>query len=136
MEEDRTAKILTTHSGGCHCQRVRFEVDAPSDIAADACDCSICKMSGHLHLLVAADAFRLRRGEEALQTYTFNTGIARHYFCRHCGVKSFYVPRSHPHGISVNVNCLDPDTITSIQITPFDGCNWEDNVSSLSLISD
>ena len=136
MEENATTRILTSYTGGCHCRRVGFEVDAPSDIAADACDCSICKMTGHLHLLVAADAFRLLQGEDDLQTYSFNTGIAKHYFCRHCGVKSFYVPRSHPHGISVNVNCLDPATITSIQVTPFDGRNWEQNVASLSLIGD
>jgi hypothetical protein len=89
-----------------------------------------------LHLLVAAKAFRLIRGENDLRTYTFNTGVAKHHFCRHCGVKSFYVPRSHPHGISVNVNCLDPDSINSIQVTPFDGQNWEQNVSTLSPISD
>lgn len=127
---------MTTHTGGCHCGRVRFEVDAPSDIAADECNCSICAKSGYLHLHVAAAAFRLLQGKDDMQTYTFNTGIAKHYFCRHCGVKSFYVPRSHPHGISVNVNCLDRDNITSIEITPFDGQEWEQNVSSLSPIDD
>ena len=136
MEKSEATERLRTHTGGCHCGRVRFEVDAPSDIAADECNCSICKKSGFLHLLVAAGAFRLLQGENDIQTYTFNTGVAKHYFCRSCGVKSFYVPRSHPHGISVNVNCLDIDTITSIQITPFDGRNWEQNVSRLSPISD
>ncbi len=136
MAKSEIAEVLTTHTGGCHCGRVRFEVDAPSDIAADECNCSICKKSGFLHLLVAAGAFRLLQGEDDIQTYTFNTGVAKHHFCRNCGVKSFYVPRSHPHGISVNVNCLDHDTVASIQITPFDGRNWEQNVSSLSPISD
>lgn len=131
-----TSEDLTTHTGGCHCGRVRFEVDASPDIAADECICSICRKSGFLHLLVAANSFRLLQGEGDLRTYTFNTGVAKHHFCGHCGVKSFYIPRSHPHGISVNVNCLDADTITSIQITPFDGLNWEQNVSSLSPISD
>jgi len=136
MAKSEIAENLATHTGGCHCGRVRFEVDAPSDIHADECNCSICKKSGFLHLLVAADAFRLMQGENDLQTYTFNTGVAKHRFCRNCGVKSFYVPRSHPHGISVNVNCLDIDTVASIQITPFDGRNWEQNVSKLSPISD
>lgn len=127
---------MTTHSGGCHCGRVRFEVDGPAIIQADECDCSICKKSGYLHVLVAADDFRLLQGKDVLQTYTFNTGIAKHYFCRQCGVKSFYIPRSHPNGVSVNARCLDPETIESIEITPFDGQNWEQNVSKLSLISD
>ena len=127
---------MTTHKGGCHCGRVRFEVDAPASIAADRCNCSICRKSGFLHLLVAAADFRLLSGQDSLTTYTFNTGVAQHHFCRHCGVKSFYVPRSHPDGISVNVNCLDEGTIASITETPFDGANWEQNIHKLSPIRD
>ena len=125
-----------THTGGCHCGRVRFEVDAPADIEADACNCSVCSMTGFLHLIVAKRAFRLLSGEADLSTYTFGTGVAQHHFCRHCGIKSWYVPRSHPHGVSVNVNCLERDTIRSVTETPFDGRNWEQNVSKLSPISD
>lgn len=124
------------HSGGCHCGRVRFEVDAPAEIDATRCNCSICSMTGFLHLIVGRDKFRLLRGADDIETYTFNTGVAKHYFCRHCGVKSYYVPRSHPDGISVNVNCLRPETIDSVNVTPFDGRNWEQNISQLSPISD
>ncbi len=127
---------MTTHKGGCHCGRVRFEVDAPEDIQATRCNCSVCSMAGYLHLIVGKDAFRLLQGEEALTTYTFNTGAAQHYFCSTCGIKSFYIPRSHPDGVSVNVNCLDPDTIGSVKATPFDGRNWEKNIAELSSISD
>jgi len=127
---------MITHTGGCHCGRVRFEADAPARINACECNCSICVKSGFLHLFVSADDFRLLQGEDAIQTYTFNTGVAQHHFCRDCGVKSFYIPRSHPNGVSVNVHCLDPETIESIDITPFDGQNWEQNVSKLSPISD
>ncbi len=127
---------LTTHKGGCHCGRVRFEVDAPAVIEATRCNCSICTMFGYLHLIVGKEQFRLLQGEDAIHTYTFNTGAAQHHFCKHCGVKSFYVPRSHPDGISVNVNCLDPDSIESIDEEPFDGRNWEQNIARLSPISD
>lgn len=127
---------MITHTGGCHCGRVRFEADAPARINACECNCSICVKSGFLHLFVSADDFRLLQGEDAIQTYTFNTGVAQHHFCRDCGVKSFYIPRSHPNGVSVNVHCLDPETIESIDITPFDGQNWEQNISKLSPISD
>jgi hypothetical protein len=92
-------------------------------------------MSGYLHLIVPTTEFELISGEDELCTYTFNTGIARHYFCRHCGVKSFYVPRSHPDGISVNANCLDPASISSVTVTPFDGAHWEQNRSKLSPLS-
>lgn len=127
---------LKTHKGGCHCGRVRFEVDAPAAINATRCNCSICTMSGYLHLFVSGENFRLLQGEGAIQTYTFNTGAAKHYFCKYCGVKSFYVPRSHPDGISVNVNCLDRESIESIDEKAFDGRNWEQNIAKLSPISD
>jgi len=127
---------MTTHTGGCHCGKVRFEVDAPAQISATECNCSICGKAGYLHLFVTREKFRLLRGEEALSTYTFNTGAAKHHFCRHCGIKSFYIPRSHPDGVSVNVRCLDEAAIESVDVTPFDGRNWEQNVSKLSGLSD
>lgn len=125
-----------THKGGCHCGRVRFEVDAPADITATRCNCSICRMTGFVHLIVGPDRFRLIAGAEDIETYTFNSGVAQHYFCRHCGVKSYYVPRSHPDGISVNVNCLQPGTMESVTVSDFDGRDWEQNISQLSPISD
>lgn len=111
---------LVVHRGSCHCRGVRFEVDAPARIAAIECNCSICRMTGFVHLIVPAARFRLLRGEELLSEYAFNTGVARHRFCRICGIKSFYVPRSNPDGIDVNVRCIDPGTITGVDITPFD----------------
>jgi hypothetical protein len=93
-------------------------------------------MTGYLHLFVAKANFRLTAGQDAIETYTFNSGVAQHYFCRHCGIKSYYIPRSHPDGVSVNVRCLDPGTVTSQQVTDFDGANWEKNIDELSPISD
>jgi hypothetical protein len=116
---------LVTHRGGCHCGRVRYEVDAPARIEAIECNCSICRMTGFLHLIVPASRFRLLQGTETLTEYTFGTGVAKHRFCRVCGVKAFYVPRSHPDGIDVNVRCLDPSTIEAIVTTQFDDANRE-----------
>jgi hypothetical protein len=82
-------------------------------------------MSGFLHLIVPQSRFRLLRGAEALTEYKFNTGTARHLFCRHCGVKSFYVPRSNPDGYSVNLRCLDRATIEHVEIQPFDDTERE-----------
>jgi hypothetical protein len=114
---------LVTHRGGCHCRRVRFEVDAPAVLRVLDCNCSICRMTGFLHLIVPAVRFRLLQGTQALTEYTFNTGTARHLFCRHCGIKSFYVPRSHPDGFSINARCLDAGTVQGMDITPFDDAN-------------
>ena len=114
-----------THRGNCHCKSVRYEVDAPSVVAALDCNCSICRMTGFLHLIVPASRFRLIAGADALIEYAFNTGTARHLFCRVCGIKSFYVPRSHPDGIDVNVRCLDMATIERVELSAFDDANRE-----------
>jgi hypothetical protein len=111
---------LATHTGGCHCGAIVFEVDAPAKITASDCNCSICRMSGYLHLIVPRSKFRLLQGAEQLSEYKFNTGVARHLFCSHCGIKPFYVPRSNPDGYSVNVRCLNPATIEQVEVQPFD----------------
>lgn len=123
------------HFGGCHCRRVRFEVLASADIEATECNCSICSKGGFLHLIVPGSRFKLLRGSENLSTYTFNTGVAQHLFCKVCGIKSFYVPRSNPDGYSVNVRCLDPGTIKSVGVRQFDGKNWEQHAAELSHLS-
>jgi hypothetical protein len=116
---------MVVHSGGCHCGHVRFEVEAPADLLVSECNCSICAKSGYLHLIVTADRFTLISGREFLTSYSFNTNVAKHYFCSRCGIKSFYTPRSHPDGVSVNARCIDSETIKSLSIRPFDGRDWE-----------
>jgi hypothetical protein len=123
------------HRGGCHCGRVRFDVNAPAQLRALDCNCSICRMSGFLHLIVPARAFRLLAGADALAEYTFNTGAAKHRFCRHCGIKAFYVPRSHPDGIDVNVRCLDPGTIERLDVAPFDDADREAATAAIAHLS-
>ena len=127
---------MTIHKGGCHCGRVKFEVEADADLEVQDCNCSICRMTGGLHLIVPKSSFRLLSGEAELSCYTFNTGLAQHYFCQHCGIKSYYVPRSNPDGISVNPRCLDPSTVRSQTIQKFDGVNWEENADQLRHLSE
>jgi hypothetical protein len=122
------------YAGGCHCGAVRFEVDAPERVECQACNCSICTKSGFLHLIVPRSKFRLLGGGDELCEYTFNTGTARHLFCRTCGVKSFYVPRSNPDGYDVNVRCLEPQPV-EVSVVAFDGQNWEDHATELEHLS-
>ncbi|HEY0747351.1 MAG TPA: GFA family protein [Steroidobacteraceae bacterium] len=122
---------MLTHTGGCHCGRVRFEVIAPANIDVLDCDCSICSKFGFLHLIVPAERFKLLCGSDALATYTFNTGVAKHFFCATCGVKSFYIPRSHPNGFSINARCLDGGTVQSMTVSPFNGRDWEQGRAAL-----
>ncbi|MEM7553710.1 MAG: GFA family protein [Cyanobacteria bacterium P01_A01_bin.84] len=119
-----------TYQGGCHCGAVRFQVEVEKQQAVK-CNCSICNKKGFLHLIVPKNKFNLLQGKYALSTYTFNTGIAKHHFCKTCGIHSFYIPRSHPDCIDVNIRCLDGDVISKFEIKPFDGANWEQNIQTL-----
>ena len=122
------------HTGGCHCGAVRFEVEAPERFTALDCNCTLCSMTGFLHLIVPKSQFRLLQGEESLTTYRFNTGVAQHKFCRTCGIKSFYIPRSNPDGIDVNVRCLDQPP-KDMAIEAFDGREWEKHGHELAPLS-
>ncbi|MGI9169460.1 MAG: GFA family protein [Caulobacteraceae bacterium] len=122
-------------AGGCHCGAVRFEVALPPKIEAQTCNCSICARTGFLHVIVPESAFRLTAGADHLTTYTFNTHAARHLFCRVCGVKSFYRPRSNPDGWSINARCLDDAKGLEIAVTPFDGRHWEAHAGALAHLS-
>jgi len=115
---------MIQHQGGCHCGRVRFEVLASAVVNVSQCNCSICSKSGFLGMIISKERFTLKSGEEYLTEYTFDSGVAKHLFCKHCGIKSFYIPRSHPDGVSVNARCLDPGTVEEMIIKPFDGQNW------------
>jgi hypothetical protein len=126
---------VVIHRGSCHCGAVQIEVEAPADIEATGCNCSICERVGFLHLIVPASRFRLVQGRESLTSYRFNTGVAEHLFCKVCGCKPYYVPRSNPDGFSVNVRCLDRATVRSVTVKPFDGRNWEQNAAALGHLS-
>ena len=121
-----------TYLGGCHCGAVRFEVDVAGKPEVWLCNCSICDMSGYQHLIVEKERFRLLSGSDKLTNYRFNTGVAQHLFCSGCGIKSFYVPRSHPDAFSVNVRCLDGSPLASVEARHFDGQNWERNADDFS----
>jgi hypothetical protein len=115
---------MKTMQGGCHCGRVRFRVTADLD-RVTVCNCSICSKKGFLHLIVPPGQFDLVSGKDELTTYTFNTGVAKHTFCKHCGIHAFYVPRSDPDKIDVNARCIDDIDLAALSLNYFDGKNWE-----------
>jgi len=115
---------LVEHAGGCHCKAVRFRVRAPRHLVAWDCNCSICAMKKNTHFIVPASDFFLDAGEDCLSEYRFGTGVARHRFCRVCGVQAFYHPRSNPDGVAVTVSCLDEGSVSSVEVRQFDGTDW------------
>ena len=122
-------------SGGCHCGQVRFEIDLPGSVTVNRCNCSICQKSGYVHLIVSVDQFNLLSGANHLVEYRFHTGVAKHLFCNKCGIKSFYVPRSHPDAFSVNLNCVDLPEEIEVSIQSFDGRNWSRNLQKILIHS-
>ena len=122
------------HRGSCHCGAVEFEVDLPNEVVVYECNCSICSKGGFVQIIVPASKLDLLEGAQSLQTYTFNTGVAKHTFCKVCGIKPFYTPRSNPDGISINYRCLDTKP-AGVTFEEFDGQNWEAHAASLSHLS-
>ena len=121
---------MQTYEGGCHCGRVRFEVTAELEKIID-CNCSICTKKGFLHLMIDPEQFRLLSAPDAVTLYQFNTKTAKHYFCPVCGIASYYIPRSHPDKIDVNVRCLEGVALRDLAIQLFDGREWEKNRRTL-----
>lgn len=125
-----TTKLIK-YLGSCHCGAIKFSVEAAEIPEIEDCNCSICNMSGFLHLIVPKRNFKIISGQENLQRYSFNTGIAEHLFCKTCGIKAFYIPRSNPDGVDVNLRCLSPQP-SHYQLVRFDGKNWEQQAHTLA----
>ncbi len=123
---------MPRYQGGCHCGRVRFEIDVEIDTVID-CNCSICAKKGFLHLIVDPSQVRMLSPADAVSLYQFNTKTAKHYFCPVCGISAYYIPRSHPDKIDVNVRCLEGVELESLTIVPFNGREWEKNRASLEV---
>lgn len=110
--------------GGCHCGRIAYDVEGPVGKVTE-CNCSICAKKGYLHWIVPREKFRLLTPADSMATYSFNTGVAKHHFCPVCGVAPFYIPRSDPDKIDVNLRCVDGIDLGAISVGHFDGRNWE-----------
>lgn len=123
---------MQTFAGGCHCGSVRFEIELPGEMVVHRCNCSICQKSGYIHLIVPSERFTLLSGQKNLVEYRFHTGVARHLFCGTCGIKSYYVPRSHPDSYSVNLNCVELTDDVRVEIREFDGQNWSKNAAKIT----
>ncbi|MAW58999.1 MAG: aldehyde-activating protein [Alphaproteobacteria bacterium] len=119
------------HLGSCHCKQIQFEVIGKNNIQVLDCSCSICSILNYKHYVVDKSQFKLLKGKKYLSTYTFNTKVAKHMFCKICGIKSFYIPRSHPDSISINLNCINSKTINKVKIIKFDGKHWKKNINKI-----
>ncbi len=117
---------MQTYHGSCHCGAVTFEVDADLSKIGD-CNCSICRKKGSLHHSVERECFRLLTRADNLRVYQFNKLVAKHFFCRTCGIHTYSHPRTAPEKFNVNVRCLDDFDLqtATYELSHFDGRNWE-----------
>lgn len=125
---------MQSYKGSCHCGQVQFEVVTDLKIAVE-CNCTICTKKGVLHHRVSPEQFKLLSGADALALYQFDSKIAKHWFCKHCGIHPFSNPRAAPDMYSINVRCLDNFDLETakLEIRMFDGRHWEEAIKSLKL---
>ena len=114
--------MTKTHTGGCQCGAVRYEVEADiKDVIA--CNCSRCGKLGSLLAFVPMQKFKLVVGEKATTDYRFNKHVIHHLFCATCGIES-YAKGTNPKGeamIAINARCLDDIDLSSLNVKNFDG---------------
>ncbi|WP_026148007.1 GFA family protein [Robiginitomaculum antarcticum] len=121
----------TVHKGSCHCGAVAFTFKAPANAPVTHCNCSVCQMTGFLHVFVDEADLTFISGETHLAQYRFGTGRAVHMFCKTCGIKPLYRPRSHPESWSVNLRCVISGTLIPAETIDFNGQNWEASIAGL-----
>ena len=90
----------------CHCGKVKLNIESDLNIIKQ-CNCSICKRKNAKMNILPKDAIISISGEENLSTYQFGTNLAKHYFCRNCGIYTHHQRKSDPNGIGVNIGCID-----------------------------
>ena len=123
---DRKRKVLQRYRGQCHCGAIKFSCTAPEHLVVWQCDCSFCDMLKNWHFIIPEKDFKLNaESERSLTLYQFNTGVAKHLFCRVCGISPFYRPRSNPDGYAITLACVNSEDIVSYEYRRFDGRNWE-----------
>ena len=113
---------MREYFGGCHCRAIKFKFISNGSIEIWKCNCSMCKILDYEHLFIRHDNFKIIEGKSLITEHSFGTKQAKHLFCKKCGIKSFYQPRSHPDSFSINLKCvLKPPKISNV--VHFDGKN-------------
>jgi hypothetical protein len=110
------------YHGGCHCGKVRFEVEGEVKGALE-CNCSICASRGSLLWFVPRHHLKLLTADEDLGTYTFNKGVIKHRFCPICGIHTFG-EGADPKGnamAAINIRCIEGVDLASVPVEKFDG---------------
>lgn len=108
------------HKGTCHCKAIEFEIESDLDKIIQ-CNCSICIRKNAKMIMIPKENFNLLKGEGNLSLYQFNSDIAKHYFCKLCGIYTHHNRKSDPNGMGVNLGCLDDLDPMDYKAGQFDG---------------
>ena len=108
------------YTGSCHCGSIKFEIDSDLEKIVQ-CNCSICIKRNAKMIMIPKENFKLLEGSENLSLYQFNTEIAKHFFCKKCGIYTHHNRKSDPNGMGVNLGCIDDVDPMKFDVIQFDG---------------
>ena len=108
------------YKGSCHCNSIKFEIDSDLERIVQ-CNCSICIKRNAKMIMIPKENFKLLEGSESLSLYQFNTEIAKHFFCKKCGIYTHHNRKSDPNGMGVNLGCVEGLDPMEFDVIQFDG---------------
>lgn len=118
-----------TYHGGCHCGRVKYQVDLDLSRGVSHCNCSICTKINGMSAMAKPQQFKLLTGEGECSTYAFGP-VSTRYFCKHCGIHLFGfgdLPELGGAFVGISTNTLDDLDARMLPTTHWDGRhdNWD-----------
>ena len=108
------------YTGSCHCSSIKFEIDSDLEKIVQ-CNCSICIKRNAKMIMIPKENFKLLEGSESLSLYQFNTEIAKHFFCKKCGIYTHHNRKSYLNGMGVNLGCIEDVDPMEFDVIQFDG---------------
>ena len=116
---------MITYKGSCHCGNVNFKFKHEEIKSGLRCNCSICIRKGAVmtDFVIPPDELKHTvKQPDSLGLYEFDNKVAKHYFCKVCGIFTFNQTIRVPDHYRVNLGCLEDFDLESItEINVFDG---------------
>ena len=118
---------MSQYKGSCHCGLVQIKFYSDSILEGlYSCNCSLCLKKSIIMKSIKKEVFSLLSGKKNITEYRWNKNIARHFFCKNCGVYTHHVRRRDPSQISINIHCVDDILLTpEIKINQVDGASHD-----------
>lgn len=115
---------MTQHyEGSCHCGALKFSYEGEEITQGLRCTCSICRRKGTLMSteLIPLEQLKIDANPDDIGLYQFDTGIAKHYFCKICGIYTHNETLRAPGNCRVNLGCIGDLVDDELEVVVFDG---------------